>query len=99
MPTPYEEDLDRLRKLLSEVETDEDSDFYNEDNGPEDGLEENFSDHECFSEHDKESEKDGSSGNEVKISEGFISNDGVYTVGKENLGRIFVLVVVILYHA
>ncbi|GBO45888.1 hypothetical protein AVEN_73402-1, partial [Araneus ventricosus] len=45
-------------------ETDEDSDFDNEDNGPENVLEENFSDYEIFREHDTESEKDGHSGNE-----------------------------------
>ncbi|GBL99278.1 hypothetical protein AVEN_129041-1, partial [Araneus ventricosus] len=46
---------------FAEIETDEDSDF---DNGPEDILEENFSDHESFSEHDTKSEEDGDSGNE-----------------------------------
>ncbi|GBM27275.1 hypothetical protein AVEN_208436-1 [Araneus ventricosus] len=34
------------------------------DNGPEDDLEEIFSDHESFSERDTESEEDGDSGNE-----------------------------------
>ncbi|GBL72077.1 hypothetical protein AVEN_115089-1 [Araneus ventricosus] len=63
MPTPYEE-MECLLKLLAEVETDEDSDFDNEDNEPEDDLEENFSDHEIFSEHDTESESDGDSLNE-----------------------------------
>ncbi|GBN60642.1 hypothetical protein AVEN_28771-1 [Araneus ventricosus] len=56
--------MERLSKLLAEVETDEDPDFDNEDNGPEDHLEENFSDHESFGEHDTESEEDGDSGNE-----------------------------------
>ncbi|GBO35731.1 hypothetical protein AVEN_148168-1 [Araneus ventricosus] len=45
-------DLERLRELLAEVESDEDTDFDNEDNGPGDVLEENLSDHENFSEHD-----------------------------------------------
>ncbi|GBM93654.1 hypothetical protein AVEN_210278-1 [Araneus ventricosus] len=54
MPTSYEKEMERLRKLLAEIETDEDSDFDNEDNGHEDILEENFSDHESFSEHDRE---------------------------------------------
>ncbi|GBO25096.1 hypothetical protein AVEN_108916-1 [Araneus ventricosus] len=63
MPTSYEKEMQRLRKLLDEVESDEDSDFDNEDNGPEDILEENFSDHESFSEHVTESEEDGYSGN------------------------------------
>ncbi|GBN02826.1 hypothetical protein AVEN_216786-1 [Araneus ventricosus] len=54
MPTSYEKEMECLRKLLAEVETDEDSNFDNEDNGPEDILEENFSDHESFSEHDTE---------------------------------------------
>ncbi|GBL76626.1 hypothetical protein AVEN_221140-1, partial [Araneus ventricosus] len=40
---------ERLRKFLAEVETDEDSDFDNEDNGPGDVSEENISDHENFS--------------------------------------------------
>ncbi|GBM31680.1 hypothetical protein AVEN_101294-1 [Araneus ventricosus] len=53
--------MERLRKLLAEVETEEDPDF---DNGPEDVLEEIFSDHESFYEHDTESEEGGNSGNE-----------------------------------
>ncbi|GBN56193.1 hypothetical protein AVEN_231676-1 [Araneus ventricosus] len=56
--------MEHLRKLLAEVETDEDPDFDNEDNGPEGVLEEIFSDHESFCEHDTESEEDGDSGNE-----------------------------------
>ncbi|GBM05095.1 hypothetical protein AVEN_210804-1 [Araneus ventricosus] len=56
-------EMECLRKLLAEVETDEDSDFGNEDNGPEDVIEENFSDHESFSDNDTESEADGDSGN------------------------------------
>ncbi|GBO43522.1 hypothetical protein AVEN_263436-1 [Araneus ventricosus] len=48
------------------------------DNGPEDVLEENFSDHENFSEHDAESEEDGDSGNEeTNNKEWFSSKDGV----------------------
>ncbi|GBN18355.1 hypothetical protein AVEN_268156-1 [Araneus ventricosus] len=38
----YGKEMQRLRKLLARVETDEDSDFDTEDNGPEDILEENF---------------------------------------------------------
>ncbi|GBM06492.1 hypothetical protein AVEN_58329-1 [Araneus ventricosus] len=56
--------MERLRELLAEVETAEDPDFDNEDNGPEDVSEENFSDHESFCEHDTESKEDGNSGNE-----------------------------------
>ncbi|GBN16470.1 hypothetical protein AVEN_233142-1 [Araneus ventricosus] len=67
--------MERLRKLLAEDETNDDSDF---DNGPEDVSEENFSDHESFSEHDTESEEDGDFGNEeVNNSEWFTSNDAV----------------------
>ncbi|GBO27453.1 hypothetical protein AVEN_17625-1, partial [Araneus ventricosus] len=44
-PTAYEKEMERLRKLLAEVETYEDPDFDNEDNGPDDVLEEIFSDH------------------------------------------------------
>ncbi|GBL73821.1 hypothetical protein AVEN_163938-1, partial [Araneus ventricosus] len=44
--------------------TDEYPDFDNEDNGPENVLEDNFSDHKSFCEHDTESEEDGDSGNE-----------------------------------
>ncbi|GBM27646.1 hypothetical protein AVEN_169198-1, partial [Araneus ventricosus] len=51
--------LERLRKFLAEVETDEDLDFDNEENGSEDVSEENISGHENFSEHDTESEEDG----------------------------------------
>ncbi|GBM94211.1 hypothetical protein AVEN_142998-1 [Araneus ventricosus] len=47
--------MDRLCKLLAEVETDEDPDFYNADNGPENALEEIFSDPESFCELDTES--------------------------------------------
>ncbi|GBN60616.1 hypothetical protein AVEN_66711-1, partial [Araneus ventricosus] len=61
MSTPYEKEIELLRKLLAEVETDEDSNFGNE---PEGVLEENFSDNELSSEHDTKSEKDGDSGNE-----------------------------------
>lgn len=44
--------MEPLRKLLAEVETDEDLDFDNEDNGPEDVLEENISFHKSFRKHD-----------------------------------------------
>ncbi|GBN28478.1 hypothetical protein AVEN_90999-1 [Araneus ventricosus] len=54
--TPQEKEMERLRKLLVEVETDADLDFDNEDNGPENVLEEIFSD-----QHDTESEEDGDS--------------------------------------
>ncbi|GBO41620.1 hypothetical protein AVEN_102685-1 [Araneus ventricosus] len=53
----------KLSVYLAEVATDEDSDFDKEDNGPEDILEVNFSDHENFSEHCTELEEDGDSGN------------------------------------
>ncbi|GBN85654.1 hypothetical protein AVEN_89967-1 [Araneus ventricosus] len=78
MPTPYDREMERLRKLLAEVETDEDSGFDNDDNGPENVLEEIFSNHESFSEHDTESEEDRDSGSEgVNSSEWFSSKDGV----------------------
>ncbi|GBM81525.1 hypothetical protein AVEN_227778-1 [Araneus ventricosus] len=64
MPTPFEKEMERLYKLLAEVETDEDS--------------ENFSDHENFSEYDAESEEDGNSGKEeVNNTEWFSLKDGV----------------------
>ncbi|GBN19659.1 hypothetical protein AVEN_48051-1 [Araneus ventricosus] len=56
--------MERLRKQLAEVETDEDPDLDNADNGTEDVLEVIFSDSESFYEHDTESEEDGDSGNE-----------------------------------
>ncbi|GBL88648.1 hypothetical protein AVEN_195641-1 [Araneus ventricosus] len=59
MQTPYEKEIERLRKLLVEVETDDGT-----GNGPEDVLEEIFSDHESFCENDTESEENGDSGNE-----------------------------------
>ncbi|GBO19745.1 hypothetical protein AVEN_187129-1 [Araneus ventricosus] len=63
---------------VNEVETDDDPDFDEEDNGPEDVLEENFSDHDNFSEHDAESEEDVDSGNEeTNNKEWFSSKDGV----------------------
>ncbi|GBN78311.1 hypothetical protein AVEN_80033-1 [Araneus ventricosus] len=64
--------MERFRKLFAEDETDEESEF-----GPEDILEENFSDHKRFREH-KKSEEDGDSGNEeVNNSERFSSKHGV----------------------
>ncbi|GBL91000.1 hypothetical protein AVEN_184394-1 [Araneus ventricosus] len=97
MSTPYEKEIERLLQLLAEVETDEESDFDNENNGPEDVLEENFSDHESFSGHDTESEKDGDSGNEEgNNSEWFTPKDVNVQWRKENLSRIIVLVVIIL---
>ncbi|GBL77757.1 hypothetical protein AVEN_152970-1 [Araneus ventricosus] len=63
LPTPYEREIERLRKLPVEVETDEDPDFDNEDNGPEDALKKIFSDHESLCEHDTESEEGGDCGN------------------------------------
>ncbi|GBM82254.1 hypothetical protein AVEN_216087-1 [Araneus ventricosus] len=78
MPTPYKKEIERLRNLLAEVETDEYPDFDNEDNGSEDVLEENLSDHDSFSERNKESEEDGDSGNEeVNNLEWFSSKDGL----------------------
>ncbi|GBM29706.1 hypothetical protein AVEN_156892-1 [Araneus ventricosus] len=77
------------------VENDGDSDFNNADNRTEDT---DFLDHESFSEKDTESEEDGDSGNEeVNDSEGFSSKE--YSGGKQNLCRIFVLVVIILCRA
>ncbi|GBN26376.1 hypothetical protein AVEN_5612-1 [Araneus ventricosus] len=55
LPVAHNADSMRLRKRLAEVETDEDSYSDNEDNGPEDDLEQIFSDHESFSEHVTES--------------------------------------------
>ncbi|GBN03634.1 hypothetical protein AVEN_198019-1 [Araneus ventricosus] len=72
-----EKETERLRKLLAEIETDEDPDFDNEGNGHEDVLEDIFSDHENFCEHNMESEKDGDSGNEdVNNLELFPSKEG-----------------------
>ncbi|GBL89887.1 hypothetical protein AVEN_241292-1 [Araneus ventricosus] len=70
--------MERFRKLLAEVETDEDPDFENGDNEPEDVLAEIFSDHESFYEHDKELEEDGDSINEdVNNLELFSSKEGI----------------------
>ncbi|GBN51306.1 hypothetical protein AVEN_109859-1 [Araneus ventricosus] len=78
MPTSFEKEMERLHKFFAEVETDKDSDFGNEDNEPGDILEENFSDHESFSENDTESEEEGDHGNEeMNNSEWFSSKDGV----------------------
>ncbi|GBM15458.1 hypothetical protein AVEN_142119-1 [Araneus ventricosus] len=69
--------MDALRKLLAEVETDEDPDFDIEDNGPEDVLEQIFSDHESFCQHETKPEEDGDSGNEdVNNLELFSSKEG-----------------------
>ncbi|GBM80604.1 hypothetical protein AVEN_151510-1 [Araneus ventricosus] len=53
----------------------------NEDNGPEDVLEDNFSDHESFREHDKESEEDGDSGNEE------VNNSEMVFIKRWRIGR------------
>ncbi|GBN88058.1 hypothetical protein AVEN_258605-1 [Araneus ventricosus] len=82
MLTSYEKEMERLRKILPEVETDEDSDFDSGDIEPENILEENFMNHESFSEQDTESEEDRDSGNK-----------------EVNLGRIYVLDVIILCRA
>ncbi|GBN87686.1 hypothetical protein AVEN_144191-1 [Araneus ventricosus] len=56
----------------------------------------NMPDRESFKEHDTESEEDGDSENEDENkSEWFSSKDGVQRK-KQNAGRIFVLVVIIL---
>ncbi|GBN80674.1 hypothetical protein AVEN_140494-1 [Araneus ventricosus] len=68
MPTPYEKEMERSRKLLAEVET-------GEDNGPEDVSEEIFSDHESFCEHDTESE--GSGNEDVNNLKLFSSKEGM----------------------
>ncbi|GBN89501.1 hypothetical protein AVEN_64715-1 [Araneus ventricosus] len=96
MTTSYEKEMERLRKLFAEVEIDEDSDFDNEGNRPEDILEENFSNHESFSEYDTETEEDGDSGNEEVNNSEWFSSKLAYSGGKQNLGKIFVLVVIIL---
>ncbi|GIY11338.1 TOG array regulator of axonemal microtubules protein 1 [Caerostris extrusa] len=55
-------EMELSHRLFVKVETDEDSDNNNEDKEPNDVLEENFSDHESFSEQDAELEKDRYSG-------------------------------------
>ncbi|GBN44761.1 hypothetical protein AVEN_196041-1 [Araneus ventricosus] len=64
MSTSCEKEMKLLHKLLVEVEIDEYSDFDNERNGPEDTLDDIFSDRESFREHDSESEENGDSGSE-----------------------------------
>ncbi|GBN10730.1 hypothetical protein AVEN_208153-1 [Araneus ventricosus] len=77
--------MELLHKLLAEIETDEDSDFQNEDNGPENNLENNFSNHEIFSEHDTESEEDADFRNE----DGFVLYQKIaYNGGKEKFRLI-----------
>ncbi|GBM73504.1 hypothetical protein AVEN_74766-1 [Araneus ventricosus] len=68
--------MERLCELLADVETDEDPDFENEDNGPEDVFEEIFSAHESFCKHDMESEEHGDSGN-VNNLELFSLKEGI----------------------
>ncbi|GBN88190.1 hypothetical protein AVEN_231800-1 [Araneus ventricosus] len=80
--------MERLRKPFAEVETDEDPDFENEDNGFEDVLEEVFSDHESFSEHDTKSEEDGDSGKEDGKNLELFSSKERYEWRKQNLGKI-----------
>ncbi|GBM69749.1 hypothetical protein AVEN_75391-1 [Araneus ventricosus] len=70
--------MERSRKRFAEIETDEDPDFGNEDNGPKDVLEDILSDHESFSEHDTQSEENGDSGiKEVNNLKLFSSKDGI----------------------
>ncbi|GBM21080.1 hypothetical protein AVEN_202168-1 [Araneus ventricosus] len=85
--------MERLRKLLAEVEIDDDTEF---DNGSEDILAENFSDDESFGEHDTESEEDGDSGSEEVNNLEWFHQKMAYSGGKQNLGRIFLLAVIIL---
>ena len=67
--------MECLHTLLTKVETDDDSDFNNEEIEPE---EKNFSDHEIFSKHDTVSEEDGDSENEEEnSSEWFLSKNGM----------------------
>ncbi|GBN64973.1 hypothetical protein AVEN_79973-1, partial [Araneus ventricosus] len=56
--------MESLCKLLAEIETYEDPDFHNADNGNYDVWEENFSDHESFKEHNTDSEEEGDYGYE-----------------------------------
>ncbi|GBM58190.1 hypothetical protein AVEN_134631-1 [Araneus ventricosus] len=76
--------MERLPKLLAVVNTDEYSDFDNEDNGPEDDLDDNFSDHESFSEHDTDtdSEEDGDFGNEEVNNWNWFTSNDVVQLGK-----------------
>ncbi|GBO22783.1 hypothetical protein AVEN_85051-1 [Araneus ventricosus] len=75
MAPPHEKEMEHLCKFLAEVETDEDPDFHN---GPGDVLEEIFSDHESFCEHNTESEEDEDSGNEdANNLELFSSKEGI----------------------
>ncbi|GBM43697.1 hypothetical protein AVEN_26563-1 [Araneus ventricosus] len=70
--------MEHLPKVIAEIQTDEEPEFDNEDNGPGDVSEENFLDHESFREQDTESEEDGDSGNkDANNSEWFSSKDGV----------------------
>ncbi|GBN48067.1 hypothetical protein AVEN_150133-1 [Araneus ventricosus] len=98
MLNPQEKGMERLRKMLAEVETDEDPDFDNEDNAPEDVLEEIFSDHESFCEHDTEPEEDGDFGNEDgnNLEQKLFIKIGHKKSGKKqkNLVTIFVLIIV-----
>ncbi|GBM89643.1 hypothetical protein AVEN_109634-1 [Araneus ventricosus] len=97
MTTPYEKEMECLRKLLAEVEIDEDSDFDNEDNGHGDVLEENFSDHECFSEHDTEESEILEM--KIRITWNSFHQKMAYSAGKQNLSRIFVISVLIFCRA
>ncbi|GBM19550.1 hypothetical protein AVEN_108017-1 [Araneus ventricosus] len=74
---------ERLHTLHAEVETDEDSDFENEDHGPEDVLELNSSYHENFSANDTESEEDGDSGNEKVMCQNGFHPKMAYSGGKQ----------------
>lgn len=75
MPTPYEKEMERLRSLLNEVESEENS--ANSD-------EEEFSDHENFSEHNSESEIEEDD-SEVDQDDVIASSD--VFIGKDNCTR------------
>ncbi|GBM57617.1 hypothetical protein AVEN_216362-1 [Araneus ventricosus] len=77
MPISYEKEMERLRICPAEVETDEDLDFDSEDKGPEDILEEIFSNHGSFSEHDTESEEDRDSEKEKVNSSEWMASNGI----------------------
>lgn len=78
MATPYEKEMQRLRKLLEEVESDEESVCEDE----------NFSDHESFSEHDSNSEIENSSSSDDSDEEqdAYIGRDKL-TVWKKSKFR------------
>ncbi|GBO05194.1 hypothetical protein AVEN_46033-1 [Araneus ventricosus] len=95
MPTPYEKEMKRLRKLLAE--TDEDPDFENEDSGPENVLEEIFLIMKVSANMIRNRKRTEIIEVKMRITWNSFHQKRALSGEKQNLGKIFV--VIILYRS